>query len=325
MKFTENTLFKDYAVFWLENYVRGFVKDNTYMGTYYRQTHNALIPYFGNMAISDIKSSIIQEFFNIQGKRYSLETMKKMRFCLSNILQVAVDDEIISKNPLNKRIRLKSNIEPIEKHVWNREHFECAYRFALVHPQGLGPLLLMDTAISRSELLGITWNDIIWEKAAVAIRNGTIATHHPDTKKYYILTDGLKNKYRMRNIPLSKDVCNRLKLHYQHILFSGQRKGLTQNQINKQFVISNQKGGAMDPNNWAKRNFRRFMNDLTSQYPEIPVLTPHELRHTRATLWWQEGVDLLSIGFAGGWSDLRMLRERYAHSNIEHLKKALKR
>ena len=77
----------------------------------------------------------------------------------------------------------------------------------------------------------------------------------------------------------------------------------------------------MDPNNWAKRNFRRFMNDLTSQYPEIPVLTPHELRHTRATLWWEEKVDLLSLGMVGGWRNLRMLRERYAHSNIDHLKK----
>ena len=323
MKFTENTLFKDYAVFWLENYVRGFVKDNTYMGTYYRQTHNALIPYFGNMAISDIKSSIIQEFFNIQGKRYSLETMKKMRFCLSNILQVAVDDEIISKNPLNKRIRLKSNIEPIEKHVWNREHFECAYRFALLHPQGLGPLLLMDTAISRSELLGIEWGNVLWSEGCIAIRNGTVIVQDPETKKHYLLTDGLKNKYRMRNIPLSKDVYNCLKLHYQRILFLGQHKGLTQNQINKQFVISNQKGGAMDPNNWAKRNFKRFMNDLTSQYPEIPVLTPHELRHTRATLWWEDKVDLLSLGMVGGWRNLRMLRERYAHCSIEHLKKVL--
>lgn len=81
----------------------------------------------------------------------------------------------------------------------------------------------------------------------------------------------------------------------------------------------------MDPNNWTKRYFKTFMNDLIIKYPDIPALTPHELRHTRATLWWQEGVDLLSLGMAGGWGNLRMLRERYAHNNVDHLKKVLNR
>ena len=232
MEFTENTLFKDYAVFWLENYVRGFVKDNTYMGTYYHQTNNALIPYFGNMRISEIKSSVIQKFFNIQGKQYSLETLKKMKFCLSNILLVAVDDGVIFRNPVNSRIRLKSDIPPIEKNVWCQEHFDCAYRFALTHPYGLGPLLLMDTAITRSELLGIEWENVLWNKAYITIRNGTVLVQDPGTKKHYLLTDGLKNKYRKRDIPISKEVCDYLRLQYQRILFLGRHKGLTLAQIN---------------------------------------------------------------------------------------------
>lgn len=325
MKFTKNSLFKDFAVFWLENYMLGFVKDNTYMGTYYHQTYYNLIPYFGNLKISNIKPSMIQEFFNLQGKKYALETLKKIKFCLSNILLLAVDEGIITVNPVNKRIRLKSDIPPIEKHVWCKEHFSFAYQFALTHPHGLGPLLLMDTAISRSELLGIRWKNILWDEACVKIRDGTVIIQDPISKKYYLHTEGLKNKYRERDIPFSKEVCNRLRLQYQRVLFLGKNKGFTSQQINDQFVISNQKGTAMDPNNWTKRYFKTFMNDLITKYPEIPALTPHELRHTRATLWWQEGVDLLSLGMAGGWGNLRMLRERYAHSNIDHLKKVLNR
>ena len=325
MKLTKNSSFKDFADFWLEHYMLGFVKNNTYMGTYYHQTYYNLIPYFGNFKISDIKPSMIQEFLNLQGKKYALETLKKLKFYLYNILSVAVDDNIISTNPVNKRIRLKSDVPPIEKRVWSKEHFNCAYQFALTHPYGLGPLLVMDTAISRSELLGIRWKNIFWDKGCVKIRDGTVILQDPVSKKYYLHTGGLKNKYRERDIPFSQIVCNRLKLQYQSVLFFGKRKGLTSQQINDRFVISNQKGTAMDPNNWVKRCFNPFMDNLTAQYPDIPALTPHELRHTRATLWWQEGVDLLSLGMAGGWSNLRMLRERYAHSNVDHLKKVLNR
>ena len=55
MKLTKNSSFKDFADFWLEHYMLGFVKNNTYMGTYYHQTYYNLIPYFGNFKISDIK------------------------------------------------------------------------------------------------------------------------------------------------------------------------------------------------------------------------------------------------------------------------------
>lgn len=217
MKLTKNSLFKDFAAFWLENYMLGFVKDNTYMGTYYHQTYYNLIPYFGKFKISDIKPSMIQEFFNLQGKKYALETLKKLKFCLSNILAVAVDERIISSNPVNKRIRINSTIPPTEKRVWCKEHFDCAYRFALTHPHGLSPLLLMDTAINRSELLGIRWKNIIWDDSCVKIRDGTVIVQEPISKKYYLHTEGLKNKYRERDIPFSKEVCNLLKLQYQKV------------------------------------------------------------------------------------------------------------
>lgn len=77
MEFDENCLFKDCAMYWLENYVLGFVKDNTYMGTYYHTTHKYLIPFFGEMKIVNISPSLIQQFLNTQGKIYSLETLKK--------------------------------------------------------------------------------------------------------------------------------------------------------------------------------------------------------------------------------------------------------
>jgi integrase len=55
----------------------------------------------------------------------------------------------------------------------------------------------------------------------------------------------------------------------------------------------------------------------------IPVLNPHELRHTRATLWVNDGKNLLAIAETMGWGDLKMLRQRYAHSDVNVIRNAL--
>ena len=65
------------------------------------------------------------------------------------------------------------------------------------------------------------------------------------------------------------------------------------------------------------------MKDLHAAYPNIPILSPHELRHTAATLWKDAGVDVYSIAKLGGWADLDMIAKRYAHNNIDSLKAAL--
>ena len=65
--------------------------------------------------------------------------------------------------------------------------------------------------------------------------------------------------------------------------------------------------------------------DYQYKYPEIKRLTPHELRHTRATLSANDDdVDLFQLAKLLGHSDLNMLIKRYAHTDVEAMRKALK-
>ena len=66
--------------------------------------------------------------------------------------------------------------------------------------------------------------------------------------------------------------------------------------------------------------FNRFMKDLRSEHPEIPRLTPHELRHTRATLWLAQGITPLMTMKLLGHSDLKMLSRIYDHTSVETLR-----
>lgn len=57
---------------------------------------------------------------------------------------------------------------------------------------------------------------------------------------------------------------------------------------------------------------------------DIPILHSHELRHTRATLWINNGANLFAVADVLGHADLKMLRKRYAHSDVESTRELLK-
>ena len=69
--------------------------------------------------------------------------------------------------------------------------------------------------------------------------------------------------------------------------------------------------------------YRSFMKDLIKAHPEIPSLTPHELRHTRATLWSAQGVPQHLIADLLGHCDTRMLERVYNHTTTDTLRQAL--
>lgn len=77
------------------------------------------------------------------------------------------------------------------------------------------------------------------------------------------------------------------------------------------------------PQNWNNRVFLAFMRDLQKAHPEIPKLSAHEIRHTRATLWTESLGPYMAARLLGH-SDLKMLLKIYDHTNVDTLKKAMK-
>lgn len=51
-----------------------------------------------------------------------------------------------------------------------------------------------------------------------------------------------------------------------------------------EYVFCSPEGKPYQPNNWRNRVYIPFTQDLIKAHPVIPMLSPHELRHTRATL-----------------------------------------
>lgn len=309
-------LFEDWARQWLEKYKKGIVKDNTYRSTYLEPVELHLIPYFGGRELNSITSDEVQDYFKSLADNLSYETIKKIRNVLRQIYEAAIEKHISFESPVLSSLRLVSAIPPMEKNTWSASEYTTAFQYALHHVHGLEIIALMETAMSRSELLGLCWSDLDVDAKLLILHNGLVCQRSTTNGKYELVHAGLKNKYRQRSIPLSPLLCGLLALKPRSITVGGKKR-------NPAFIFHAPDGGPYDPRNWYRRVFQNFMRDLHDDHPEVPILTTHELRHTRATLLKDEGTDLFSIARLLGHVDLNMLARRYAHDNVEALRKAL--
>lgn len=189
-----STPFDSWARHWLETYKKGVVKDNSYYGTSRNAVEVHLIPYFGSRSLISITPQDIQEYFKTLKDTYTLETQQKIRHALYAIYETAIENQLCASNPVTKNLRLVSTKNSAPKRVWSEKEYEQAFKFALGHPSGLDIITLMETAISRSELLGLQWCDLDTEARAFNLRNGLVTQKSTSTGQYELVCDGLKNK-----------------------------------------------------------------------------------------------------------------------------------
>lgn len=309
--------FSAWALSCLETYKKPYVKPNTYSGTYLEPVQRHLIPHFGKMNMDDIKPIHIQTYLNQAAQKYAPETVKKDYNCLKLIFDTAVDNQLCAKSPITKSIKLPQYKTVKDKHAFTQEQYDIVYSAAKEAENGLSLMLMLETGVSRSELLGLRWDDIDTEQRSICITQGLVVYHDADADKQVLSSDGLKNKFRKRIVPITDEALWTRLSQAPRTVKVGKRE------IPTEYVIHSPEGRPYNPNNWANRVYYPFMRRLNAEHPDIPILSPHELRHTRATLWIAQGIDPYMVARLLGHSDLKMLTKIYDHTSPETLRNAL--
>ncbi|MBP5378336.1 MAG: site-specific integrase [Ruminococcus sp.] len=297
---TSARTFESWANKWLETYKKGVVKDHTYNFTYKSNLEKYLIPYFGKAHISDIQQIDIQKYFNTirneNGKPLARSTLEKHKLILKSMFDAAIDNDLCYRNPV-KNIKFQHVSDTTVKNVWTKEQAEIAEKYAR-RQWRLDVVLYLHTGLRRSELLGLKWTDIDFKENTLHVQRAVVQT------KGKIVVDRPKSATSDRIVPFSADFGEYLKKF----------------QSDNEYVIGTD--GIMSPSTYAKY-FSKFMQKL-NEATGVPILTPHELRHTYGTLKRAEGVDIYTIQKVMGHADISITAEIYVHNDIDVLKKQLK-
>lgn len=281
--------FKEVAEEWLE-YYSDCVKPITIEG--HKVKINRFNKKYGDFEIDKITKLDVQQYVMFLNKQcYAKDTIKKHKLTVQMIYDFAIDRGYVNYNPAYK-VRIPINAPVTERTALNDEEICIVKNNVKKHDMGFFALFILYTGMRRSEALAIQWRDIDFENDRISINK--VLTYENNNP---CLVKKLKNGSTERIIP----ILTPLKPYLE------ERRG--------------------------KKNDFLFLNNghlfsksaITSRWRSYQCftglnVTPHQFRHTYATLAHKAGVDAKVTQKLLGHKTVKMTIEIYTHldySDIE--------
>jgi integrase len=297
---------------WLSDHVHdGQHKPSTI--SEYEYNAGRLIDYFGSMQMNAIRAENIKRYINKlqrekseDGTKLLSDSTKFQRFkALRNILRYAYQMDYITSNPLDKVPSAQLSHKPHPKlregkDFMNREqvrqYIQCLNEEPLFYRTMVN--LIIFTGLRRGEVVGLQWGDIDLEQRTLQVIRNVIR----DTKSesgIYIGTP--KTEDGARTIALSSYLVGLLKSWKEEQVT---RRGVL---LPTAYVFSN----AEDPY-WPlyPTTVTAWVHDFEVKRA-LPKVSPHDLRHTAATLALQSGANLKTVQDMLGHADFKTTATYY--------------
>ena len=267
--------------------------------------------------LSDAKGWLIK--LQKEGRGYS--TIHSVRGVLRPAFQMAVDDDLIRKNPFN--FELASVIvndsvtrEAITKKqereflgfIQSDEHFSRHYD---------GIYILFHTGLRISECCGLTIGDIDFKEMRINV------DHQLQRKRdMTYVVEPTKTTSGTRMVPMTKEVAdcfrrilaNRIKPKVEPMI-----DGYTG------FLFLDKNEMPMVALHWEKY-FKHILDKYNSIYKvQLPKITPHVCRHTFCSNMAKSGMNPKTLQYIMGHSDISVTLNTYSHVGFEDAKEELSR
>lgn len=286
-----NIDFLSFSQKWLDNYAKPNLRERTVQG-YKDYLNLRLVPYFGNMKISDIQLYDIQRFVNSLTTELSSETIKKYKNCLSNIFNCAVRWNFLKYNPCTGIIipkGLDTSVKPVfltQDEV--TELLNCLKNEELKYQ--IIVRLALQCGMRRSEILGLTWKAIDLENNTISIFQATSTIKGIGT-----IISGTKNNSSIRTIYAKQEIIDLIK----------------QLPNNEDLILG------YIHNDTITKWFNKFLKRHNLKHMRF-----HDLRHTHATLLIANGIDMKTVSSRLGHSTISTTMNIYTHPLSDNDKKA---
>lgn len=292
------------------------VKPNTLQG--YKYVQNILNKEeFGNLKIATVKKSDAKLFLiKLQEDGRGSSTVKTIRGVLRPAFQMAVDDDILLKNPFGfELVGVIVNTEKTRKALTRSQmnkflkfvHYDNVYyKYYDVF------YILFHTGLRISEFCGLTIKDIDMENRIINIDHQLQRTSQME----YII-ESTKSNAGTRKIPMTEDVYQT----FERIL-ENRPKDLPEKMVCGYcgFLFRDKKGMPEVAMHWEHRfnhAVKRY-NDIFKV--QIPNITPHVCRHTYCSNQARAGMNPKTLQYLMGHSDIGVTMNTYTHLGLDDAK-----
>ena len=276
----------------------------------YRDRYNQNIrPVIGDMILNEVLPTHCQLIFNIMDdEEYCTSTLKLTRITLTNLMNHAVSDKIISENPCNKTV--KSNMGKSEKKIkpLTIEGQTAFLKYALRSEFYEQFAFILQTGLRAGEMIGLKWSDINFKNRTLNIER----TMEYDYSTHSWKVGPPKRKSSIRTIPLTNEAIVLLK---------------KQKAFNKTLNFIHMEFSDLV---FLSRNGEPIKNSLYDRYiysvcdmAIIPRISMHTLRHTFATRCIEAGMKPKTLQKILGHSKISTTMDLYVDITEEEKTKEI--
>lgn len=271
-----------------------------------RIIRNHILPAFGKKRIDRIRVTDIQKWFNALAKKYSRETILKIKNIMSPVFDAALEDDMITKNPMaSKHIEIPGRDTVHHKAIPKEKMAEIRDQIAhvdLPYREKMMVALLSYTGMRFEEVLGLQWGDIEFENNRIIVRRAVV---HPNRNMPEIKCP--KTKTSERCVPIVNGL---------YRVFAD----YAANEEPDSFVLYSEKDETKKtPLSYTEA--RRTFDKIRDRFG-IHEYTAHDFRDTCATEWRENGMPLDMIARLLGHSKTETTEKRYVKYRTDMLEKA---
>ena len=267
--------------------------------------------------LSDAKGWLIK--LQKEGRGYS--TIHSVRGVLRPAFQMAVDDDLIRKNPFNFELASVIVNDSVTREAITRkqerdflsfiqadEHFSRYYD---------GIYILFHTGLRISEFCGLTIGDIDFKEMRINV------DHQLQRKRdMTYVVEPTKTTSGTRMVPMTKEVAD----CFRRIL-AKRIKPKVEPMIDGYtgFLFLDKNEMPMVALHWEKY-FKHILDKYNSIYKvQLPKITPHVCRHTFCSNMAKSGMNPKTLQYIMGHSDISVTLNTYSHVGFEDAKEELSR
>jgi integrase len=295
---------------WLEQWldtVRAEVAPKTHE-RYGEIVHNFLIPALGNLPLSKLVPTHIQEAYNgwaTGGRRdgkaggLSPQTRRHIHRILRTALSRAVEQQVIARNPADA---FKKRLPKVERRTLATLNAEQSARLleAIAHSRVYWPVLLaLSTGMRRGEVLAVRWKNVDLERGRLRVMESL-----EQTKTGIRFKPPKSGRHRVITLPAYaiEDLRRLKRQQAEELLAIGIR------QTGETLACARADGKPHQPLSLTYE-FARFMGRMK----DLPRVRFHDLRHSHATQLLASGVHPKIASERLGHASVGITLDLYSH------------